>query len=251
MESSKFKCHKCVVCLHMGKAKPKDTTHYDTYVCSEHTRYCWVTPVQPAWNELDGIVPPERVCQIIALMVRAYMGSPRDIDGYDENKRRLDMAFYGFTAEEWVTYEDERLRQKRVEMAFGDKHELLLGSAPGWVCLKTKSFSMDLYHAETNTCVQIKNRDNTVNAASFKSMCENFKSAFAHGMRGLYVTINQSRSVPSNRTLPEGVEQLYSDSAYKRLFKRDDVYENAMKTLTYVLSCKMTIQQVFEQLLGI
>lgn len=251
MESSKFKCHKCVICLHMGKANPTNTTRYDTYVCSAHTGYSWVTPVQPEWNELDGIVPPERACQIIALIIRAYMNPPRSIDGYDEDKRRLDMAYNGYTEKQWVESEGNRLMGKRVEMAIGNTHEFLLGSAPGWCVLKEKTFSMDLYHAETNACAQIKNRDNTVNAGSFKSLYANFKSAVAHGMCGLYVTVNQSKSSPNMRTLPEGVEQLYRNAAYKHLFKRDDVHEKLMNTCSYVLRHKMTVAQVFEHILGL
>jgi len=247
-ESMQKQSYPCLECLLRGNKTLGKSV--DAYMCDKHLRP-FVCPPPPEWNRLPEI-HPARLFQILAMLMKTYdTHREANDDTVDALKKTVDMVRWGMTEEQWREQERHRRVDVNVSMAFGTFHERILANAPGYRHLKQGAhgmFSMDAYHPETRTFVEFKNRSNTTNSASFKSLFNNFKRVVDSGNVGIYVTIN---SFQSKKTLPEGVVHLTGVEAYDRFFGRPNVYDDLMSTVKHVFTENMTIHDLARELLGL
>ena len=96
--------------------------------------------------------------------------------GLDEFKIMFDLCMNDISFEEWVKAETIRQNGKSVENKMGEFHQRLLGRVEGWQDLGTGDNShVDLKNDEGTIYIELKNKYNTINSGSGKTVRENLE----------------------------------------------------------------------------
>ena len=252
-QKSDFHVYDCVHCLierAQGKRKTVNKCTDNSYVCSlkkhalqlpEHT--------QPAWNTLPEIHRARLFQILVPWLIAMNQIFEVDMDAIDPMQKKVDMA-NGMTEEEWQEKESAAHTYTCRKMVYGHLKEGFLGNAPGWVKLREgNSFhSMDVYNSTLNAVAEVKNKHNTTNSGSHKSVRENFASENALGRKVYYVIMTSSGT---QKEMPDYVNRLTGDEAYDVFFGRENIASVITDLLCTILKQKLTVQQLAHALLGL
>ncbi len=96
--------------------------------------------------------------------------------GLDEFKIMFDLCVNDISFEEWVKAERIRQNGKSIENKMGEFHQRLLGRVEGWQDLGTGDNShVDLKNDDGTIYIELKNKYNTINSGSGKTVRENLE----------------------------------------------------------------------------
>lgn len=88
----------------------------------------------------------------------------------------FDVSLTNKVAQDWIMGESARQLQKKLNNAIGEFHQIILGSCKGWVDLGVGDDShLDLMKQDTTIYAEVKNKYNTMNSNSKKTVFDNLK----------------------------------------------------------------------------
>lgn len=133
----------------------------------------------------------------------------------------FSMELFDLTPEEWKKSEIQRQIDKSLTNAIGTFHQQILSSITGWEDLHNDN-QVDLVNHSAKIIAELKNKHNTLNAASAIKLYEklfdlvNSKSSMFKGFTSYYVQI-----IPKNAS---GINECFypSDNASGERSKRDE-----------------------------
>ena len=122
---------------------------YVDFISDEHFKKC-VTHVVNAYNK-EFILEDKQLQK----------------NGIDTIKMTFDMSCEGNNFKKWKIKESTRQKDKTVNNALGEFHQMLLGGVEGWTDLGAGDLTkLDLKKNDNSIFMELKNKDNTVNADS-------------------------------------------------------------------------------------
>ena len=93
----------------------------------------------------------------------------------DEIKKESDKICYGFTEEEWIEFDNKRLKDKQNKI--GELHEYLLENTKDYCKSNNidKSLKVDVMKKDYSVFIEIKNKYNTMNSLNKESVINKLK----------------------------------------------------------------------------
>ena len=131
--------------------------------------------------------------------------------------------------------EKTRLLQKAIEAAMGYFHQDLAGSFPGWKVMKngTDTNSMDVVKEDGSEVMEVKNKHNTMNSGSIKSVKENLTKAHAEGKKAILAQIQCGDKKPPRHGLPPEIVVMNGQQMYEYLSGRPTFFNDLNETLAF------------------
>jgi len=109
----------------------------------------------------------KHVCDSFSALVQNIDVGELQKNGIDPFKMTFDMMNLRIDFDAWLKKEDSRQKDKTVNNTIGEFHQMLLGGVKGWRDLGTGDEShLDLQKNDDSIFMELKNRENTVNADS-------------------------------------------------------------------------------------
>jgi len=143
----------------------------------------------------------------------------------------------GMTQESWNAAERQRRYEKALQMKLGDFHEELMGSFTGYVNLPLgHETGCDVMKVDGTEVWEIKNRDNTMNSGSAKTVIDKLIVQKNAGKRAVLVLVNCDRATPPRFGAPTGIDVFTGQQAYKELSGREGFFSDLNKVLAATLS---------------
>jgi hypothetical protein len=100
-------------------------------------------------------------------------------NGIDVFKAIFDMENLNSNLENWKKIEIARIRDKQISNKIGEFHQLLLGNINGWIDLGIGDEShLDLKNKDGTIFIELKNKENTVNADSKAQVWRKLKEKY-------------------------------------------------------------------------
>lgn len=95
----------------------------------------------------------------------------------DEIKKESDKICYGLTEEEWIEFDNKRLKDKQINNKIGELHQYLLENVKDYCKSNNvdKSLKVDVMKKDYSVFIEVKNKHNTMNAASRESTINKLK----------------------------------------------------------------------------
>ena len=141
--------------------------------------------------------------------------------------------FSGMSDADWEREEQKRLYMKSMESKMGDFHEELMGQFPGYICTALGDESgCDVKKKDGSVYMEVKNRDNTMNSSSGKSVVEKLAVLAAKGVRAILVEVNCPGGKVNRYGAPASVEVWNGRQAYEFLSGRPDFFDRLLHTLS-------------------
>ena len=138
----------------------------------------------------------------------------------------------GMTLEQWKAAETQRLYEKALSMKMGDFHEELMGKFQGYQTLPNgHATGTDVQKKDESEFLEIKNRDNTMNAGSAESVVRKLTKLVNEGKRAILVLVNSSKPTLPRFKAPEAVKVMNGKQGYAHLSGRDTFYDDLLTTL--------------------
>jgi hypothetical protein len=139
------------------------------------------------------------------------------------------ISFNKTTEEEWEESHKKIQIARAFSMTWGDFHQNLMGTFPGWIDYKKGHDTGCDIGKEDNTCVaEIKNNVNTMNSSSKESVLRKLKKQKDLGKRALLIIINGDIA-PS---IKDGIEMISGKQFYEELSGRSTFMEDLLFTTT-------------------
>lgn len=134
--------------------------------------------------------------------------------------------------ESWDIAERQRRYEKALQMKLGDLHEELIGAFSDYVNLPIgHETGCDVMSKDCSEVWEIKNRDNTMNSGSAKTVIDKLIAQKNAGKRAVLVLINCEKKTPPRFGAPTGIDVMTGQQAYKELSGRADFFTDLNKTL--------------------
>lgn len=119
------------------------------------------------------------------MVCKAYYESKEELsvddlkgNGLDPFKTVFDIANRKITFSGWIKNEEVRQADKTLNNKIGEFHQRLLGGVKGWVNLGTGNVSkLDLKNNDETIFIELKNKENTVNADSADKVRDKLEKA--------------------------------------------------------------------------
>ena len=108
------------------------------------------------------------------------------VEGADPFFYKLYSSAY--SSQVWLKAEIERQLIKKVEQRIGEFHQKVLGNADGWIDLGVGG-GMDICNEEKTIFIELKNKSNTVNDGSGKTVKKNARSGQKTTLMQLCITV--------------------------------------------------------------
>lgn len=159
----------------------------------------------------------------------------------DKFMKTLLIAKYNWTNEDWINHESVRRKQKVLEMKMGEFHENIMGSFRNYNKLQIGNItSCDIEKIDKTELYEIKNKANTMNSDSRKSVYEKLNVIAKNGIKSYLVFINNWTKISQNNnfTIIDG------KSCYHKMSTREDFYDDLMKTLHNVFTKYKSIKDL-------
>lgn len=161
----------------------------------------------------------------------------------------IEMAGFGSSAEQWIENEKQRQSQKTLQNRIGAFHQTILGSMKGWESLPVGGI-VDVVNKDRKIIAEIKNKYNTMNAASSINLYNTLdnevsrKNSAFYGYQAYVVHI-----VPRSS---EGMDQLFAPSnPEKGKSQQNALIRQVDGRRFYALAsgCEDAMQLVFDEML--
>jgi hypothetical protein len=139
----------------------------------------------------------------------------------------------GITDIQWEDLENVRRNQKRIEMKMGDFHEEIFGLLPGYRTLPVgHETGCDVMSDDGTIVIEVKNRHNTLNSDSAKSVINKLKDQVEKGREAILVFVNCPKKAPRFKA-PASIKVLTGREAYGRFSGRDTFFDDLNTTLNW------------------
>jgi hypothetical protein len=138
----------------------------------------------------------------------------------------------GMTLAQWKGAETQRLYEKVLSMKMGDFHEELMGKFCGYETLPVgHATGTDVQKKDESEFIEVKNRDNTMNAGSAESVVRKLTKLVDDGKRAILVLVNSSKQTLPHFKAPAAVQVMNGKQAYAHLSGRDTFYDDLLATI--------------------
>ncbi len=153
--------------------------------------------------------------------------------------KKMMMSQNHWSEEDWYKHEKNRILQRNLEMKIGYFHENIASSIRGFSKIvsssekkreKTNESHCDIVNYELNEVFELKNKENTMNSDSKKSVFKKLKEYSSKGMKSYLVFINKWTKKNKN---DDSIVILSGKEFYNKIAKRDDFYDDLLETITY------------------
>jgi hypothetical protein len=182
--------------------------------------------ILPSWYKI-----PEINKEIYLLLVKPLYDI---IEGKKLSKSEPDvfaqqawMLFHNIKKEEWESEHMKIQIERAWTMAWGNFHQNLMGSFPGWKNYEKGHTTGCDIGKEDDTCVgEIKNNTNTMNSSSKESVLKKLKKQKELGKRALLVVINGD----IKKSVKDGIETISGRQFYEELSGRPTFIDDLLST---------------------
>ncbi len=156
--------------------------------------------------------------------------------------------------EDWINYEKNRILQKNLEIKIGYFHENIASSIKNYSKIiqkeRTKNNKIphcDIINHELNEIFEIKNKENTLNSDSRRSVFEKLKSYSSQNIKSYLVYINKWSKKSKNN---DKVVILSGKEFYNKIANRNTFYDDLLDTITYTFLHFKSIDDLHNDLLN-
>jgi hypothetical protein len=137
------------------------------------------------------------------------------------------------TEEEWDTAEKTRVKEKALEMKMGEMHQCIMGNLPGYQDLGVgHETKCDVLSTTRKEAIEVKNKYNTMNSDSSKTVMSKLMKASDEGYTGILVLVNTKDTVP-RFGFPKQILVWNGKQAYAHMSGRDSFYDDLIHTIEY------------------
>jgi hypothetical protein len=163
----------------------------------------------------------------------------------------IEMAGFGSTAQQWVENERQRQSQKTLQNRIGAFHQTILGSMRGWTSLPVGGI-VDVVSEDRKIIAEIKNKFNTMNAASANRLYEALDTLVSHKMQTYFgYQAYVVHIVPRSSV---GSDQLFSPSDANTGRRKENPLIRQMDGYRFyalAAGCENAMELVFSEMLRI
>lgn len=155
------------------------------------------------------------------------------------------MSYHGLSKEDWERQHKIIQINKAWTMSWGNFHQSLMGSFPGWEDLKTgHETKCDIWKQDKTCVAEVKNNKNTMNSGGNESVMKKLKAQVALGRRTVLVVVNGD--IP--HVVVDGVEKMNGKDFYAELSGRETFFEDLLSTLKEIFATFKTYEQLKKSL---
>ncbi len=159
--------------------------------------------------------------------------------------KRIMMSKNNWSEKDWDEYEKSRILQKNLEMKIGYFHENISASIRGYSKIKQgkeeKEKHCDIINHDLQEVFELKNKENTMNGDSRRSVFQKLKEYSSRGMKSYLVYINKWSKKSKSK---ENVIILSGKEFYNKISRRDTFYDDLLDTLTYTFLHYKSIEDI-------
>jgi hypothetical protein len=182
--------------------------------------------IYPSWYKIPEI-NKETYLSLVKPLYEIYEGKKLSKSEPDMFAQQGWISFYNMKSEEWHHEHKKTQIERASTMAWGDFHQNLMGSFPGWINYKKGHITGCDIGNENNTCVaEIKNNTNTMNSSSKESVLKKLKKEKDLGKRALLVIINGD----IKQSVKDGIETISGRQFYGELSGRPNFMDDILST---------------------
>ena len=147
------------------------------------------------------------------------------------------IGFSSLSDNQWRLLERARKSQKALEMTMGTFHQRLAGCFDGWESLPAggKGTGLDVRKKDDSEIMEWKNKHNTMNADSAKSVIQKLTRQISNGKRAFLVMVNCGRTIPRFNA-PLEITVMNGMQAYEYLAGRSSFFDDLNLTLSHVFA---------------
>jgi hypothetical protein len=146
-------------------------------------------------------------------------------------------GFIDMDAKAWELAEGQRRYEKALQMKMGDFHEELAGKFPGYETLVPgHETGCDVMKSDGSEVWEWKNRDNTMNSGSGKSVIDKLVAVADSGKKPFLVLVNCVKKKVPRFGAPDSITVLNGRDAYAYLSGRDTFFADLNSTLSYTFT---------------
>ena len=126
-------------------------------------------------NELRDLIKNFYIDNIIKIYEKDVDRTKTKID---EIKKESDKICYGLSEEEWIEFDNKRLKDKQINNKIGELHQYLLENVKGYCKSNVvdKSLKVDVMKIDKSVFIEVKNKYNTMNSSSRESTINKLKN---------------------------------------------------------------------------
>ncbi len=193
-----------------------------------------LSAVSPSWYKIPEIKPKD----FLFCVSRLYSAIKKEKESKsveDIFLKAIVVNYNEITHEKWKELETPRLTQKGLEMKMGDFHEELMGKFPGYITYPTgHSSGCDVGSLDGTILIEVKNRDNTMNSSSAKSVIANLTKHANNGKTAILVEVICPNGKVNRFKAPDTVKVMNGKDAYDFFSGRKTFWNDLLLTLTHV-----------------
>ena len=175
------------------------------------------------------------------------------IEGKNTSKSIPDISLQAIlvnheSKETFDAIEKARLRQKALEQVVGYFHQYMGGSFPGWKNVRNGKDvnSMDVVKEDGSEVMEVKNKHNTMNSGSAKSVKENLTKAQASGKKAILAQIQCGDKKPPRHGLPPEITVMNGQEMYEYLSGRPTFFNDLNETLAFTFKNFKTYEALLQ-----
>jgi len=146
----------------------------------------------------------------------------------DEIKKESDKICYSLTEEEWIEFDNKRLKDKQINNKIGELHQYLLENAKNYCKSNNidKSLKVDVMKKDYSVFIEVKNKYNTMNSSSKESAInklKKIKNKYTDSLCliGIINGRNYKKKISEN---PE-IWEYSGEELFSLIFKNKDYYQ--------------------------
>ena len=230
--STKMKCSICKREGHNKRSCKKMTTPVSAPKIEAETDVKAKAPIKvemtalPTWYKIPEI-NKETYLSLIKPLYDTIEGKKVSKSEPDPFAQQSWMLFHTMKEEEWEHGHKKIQIQRAWTMSWGDFHQNLMGTFPGWRNYKKGHTTGCDIGKEDETCVgEVKNNINTMNSSSKESVLKKLKKQKDLGKRALLVVINGD----TKYSVKDGVETISGRQFYEELSGRANFIDDILST---------------------
>jgi hypothetical protein len=181
----------------------------------------------PSWYRVPEI-PTELLAELLKSMYDILEGKKRSKSEADPFANDTWRDYHNMTNDEFE-HERKQIQTHRAwTMLYGEFHQTLLGSFPGWTSYgKGHSSGCDIGTLD-GTCIgEVKNNTNTMNSSSKDSVLRKLKIQNALGKRTLLIIVNGD----TKHNTQDGIEWISGREFYAEISGRSEFMDDLHWTL--------------------
>lgn len=92
----------------------------------------------------------------------------------DDIKKETDKILYNLTEEQWIEFDNKRIKDKQINNKIGELHEYLITNYVNFV-RADKNTKVDIMKKDNSIFIELKNKFNTLNSAGKEQTINNLK----------------------------------------------------------------------------